>query len=83
MEGTKRVVPGEICAKCFEKSNHHQEIVWNTKGMKESIAHSTRYGKLTTVRKYIALLANIMLNELDSNIRYRLQSKEPDDDWHP
>jgi len=37
MEGKKRVVPGEICAKRSEKSNHHYEVMLNAQKSAEAI----------------------------------------------
>ena len=37
MEGKKRVVPGEICAGCSEKGNHHQKVMLSAQKSAEAI----------------------------------------------
>ncbi len=37
MEGKKRVVPGETCTRCSEKSNHCRKAVLNVQESAEAI----------------------------------------------
>ena len=42
MEGKKRVVPGEVCAKCPERDNHNRKIVLNVQKSAEVIVAERR-----------------------------------------
>ena len=42
MEGKKRVVPGEICAECSERSNHHHEMMLSAQKSAEAIVAERR-----------------------------------------
>ena len=42
MEEKKSVVPGEICAGCSERSNHHQEMMLSAQKSAEAIVAERR-----------------------------------------
>ena len=49
MERKKRVVPGEICAKCSERSNRHHEVALNAQKSAEAIVAERRRAESTGV----------------------------------
>ena len=42
MEGKKRVVPGEICAECSERSNCHRKVTLSAQKSAEAIVAKRR-----------------------------------------